>query len=407
METRIEEARFAREMRCRHEREGGTFWHKEGVLAVFDAEAAQKVAARNFAGLQLPDKLVDLVRGREGEPVTWQSVRAGWISRLREMQTPERAAELHAEMARLLDERAGRPLDLTWAVQQVSTRSLLPFVVAGLPERDRASVFRDQDAKLARLLTFEPEPGSVWKELRSIWIQVRAGSVVRRELRGRAKGRRPRRADLADPVVDRLPELGIDRAVDAVTGVLTAIAGPPGAVAACLVFELARRPDWRGRIEAEMALLEPGALAQPGAAPAAYRFVRETLRQWSAPLFLTRPVRKDVDLGGHCLKEGERYFVSPYRVHHDPKSWKDPDLFDPDRWLPGAENGGHAPAAYVPFGWPPTSCVGAAFGTTQLLLLCHLLSTRYRLEVREPEGAAMALGAIAYPKDFTGVLARR
>jgi cytochrome P450 len=407
METRIEEARFAREMRCRHEQEGGTFWHKEGVLAVFDAETAQKVAAKNFAELNLPDKLADLLRGRKGDPVSWKSVRTGWATRMRDLQAPERVAELHAEMGRLLAERTGRPLDLPWAIQQICTRSLLPFVVAGLAERDRISVFRDQDYKLARLLTFEPEAPGVWKELRSIWIQVRAGSVVRRELKGRASGRRPRRPDLADPVVDRLEELGLDRAVDAVTGVLTAIAGPPGAVATCLVFELARRPEWRERIEGEMGSLAPGDLANPGAAPAAYRFVKETLRFWSAPLFLTRPVRTDIEVDGFCLKEGERYFVSPYRVHHDPKSWRGAEAFDPDRWLAGAENGGHAPASYVPFGWAPTSCIGAAFGTTQLLLLCHLLATSYRLEVREPEKVAMALGAIAYPKDFSGVFSLR
>lgn len=407
METPIEEFEFVREMRLRHEREGGVFWHTPDVLAVFDAETAQKVNARNFADLTLPDKLADLVRGRQGDPVSWKQVRAGWIAQMRALNEPERVGALHAGMTRLLEERLDRTLDLVWAVQEVCTRSLLPTVVTGLSKRDQTRIFRDQTFKLARLLTFAPQPGSVWTELRSIWIQVSAGSVVRRELRGRAKGRRPRQVDLADPVVDQLEALGLDRAVDAVTAVLTAIAGPPGAVATCLVYELCRRPEWQERMAAELGALDPVELGNPRLAPQSLRFVKEVLRVWAAPLFLTRPVRTDIEVEGVSLKKGQRYFVSPHRIHHDPKIWRDPETFDPDRWLPEANNGPRANAGYVPFGWSPTSCVGATLGTTQLLLLCHLLCTRYRVTVQAPEAVTMALAAIAYPQNFTGTIARR
>src|SRR6185369_12016031 len=143
---------------------------------------------------------------------------------------------------------------------------------------------------------------------------------------------RPRRLDLTDPVVDLLPELGMDRAVDSVTAILTAIAGPPGSAAACLIYELTRRPDWAARMTAELAPLAPGELASPRIAPVTYRFVKEVLRVWSPPLFLSRPVRTDMDLGHECLKTGQRYLVSPYLIHHDPHQWKDPETFDPDRW---------------------------------------------------------------------------
>ncbi len=407
METHVEEFEFVREMRLRKEGEGGVFWHTPEVLAVFDAETAQKVNARNFADLTLPDKLHDVVRGRSGDPVSWKQVRAGWMARMRPLSEPARIADLYAGMSRLLEERRDRPIDLVRAVQDVCTRSLLPTVVSGLSPRDQARVFRDQDHKLDRLLTFAPQRDSFVGELRSIWIQVSAGSVVRRELRGRASGRRPRQMDLADPIVDQIPELGIDRAVDAVTAVLTAIAGPPGAVASCLVFELCRRPDWRERITAELAPLPPEDLGNPRLAPIALRFVKEVLRVWAAPLFLTRPVRADIEVDDVCLHKGQRYFVSPYLIHHDPKVWREADSFDPDRWLPDSPHGPCAHAGYVPFGWSPTSCVGATLGTTQLLLLAHLLCTRFRVEVPEPEKVVMNLAAIAYPRDFVGTIVRR
>jgi cytochrome P450 len=407
MTAPLEEQEFVREMRTRSAAEGGVFWQEPDVLAVFDAEAAQKVNALNFRDLTLPDKLADLVRGRASDPVSWKEVRAAWMAQLRHLSDAEGVAALAARMDELIRERLGRPLDLVWAAQEVCTRALVPVVVAGLPPADTARILRDQTYKLQRLLTLEPPRPSLWKELRAVLIQVSAGSVVRRELRGRAAGRRPRRLDLTDPVVDMLPQLGTDRAIDAVTSVLTAIAGPPGSAAASLLYELARRPDWEARMAAELAAVAPADLHNPRVAPVTRRFVQETLRMWSPPMFLTRPVRTDIDLGQACLATGQRYFVSPYLVHHDPRCWKDPDTFDPDRWLPGAGHGPCSAASYVPFGWSPTSCIGAALGTSQLMLLCHFLCTRYRIELAQPGAARMALAAVPLPLDFRGTILGR
>lgn len=402
-----EELEFVREMRARSAAEGPVFWHTPEVLAVFDAETAQRANAANFRDMTLPERLADLVRGRAGDPFTWKAVRSAWMAQLRHLSGAEGVGELAARMAALMDERLDRPLDLVWAVQEVCTRSLVPIVVEGLSPDDSARVLRDQTYKLQRLLTLEAPRESFWKEIRAIWIQVSAGSVVRRELRGRAAGRRPRRLDLTDPVVDLLPELGIDRAVDSVTAVLTAIAGPPGSAAAALVFELVQRPELAERLAAELEPIPPGELHDTHAAPETHRFVKETLRMWSPPIFLARPVRTDIDLGQHCLKEGQRYFVSPWLIHHDPRYWKDPETFDPDRWRPDAEHGPCPAASYVPFGWAPTTCIGASLGTSQLMLLCQLLCTRYRIELAEPENLRMALAAVPLPVGFRGTIRRR
>lgn len=407
MITPPEETELVGEMRARNRAEGGVFWAGDDMLAVFDAEAAQRANAINFRDLTLPDKLADVVRGRAGDPVSWKGVRAAWIAQLRRLADAEGIGQLDGRMAGLLEERLGRPLDLVWGIQEVCTQALVPVVVAGLSPADTARVLRDQTIKLERLLALERPRETLWKEIRSILIQVSAGSVVRRELRGRAKGRRPRRLDLTDPVVDMLPELGIDRAVDAVTALLTAIAGPPGSVAASLVYELTRRPGWAARMAGELAPIPPADLHNPRVAPVTHRFVKEALRMWSPPMFMTRPVRTDIDLGQVCLKTGQRYLASPYLIHHDPQHWKDPDTFDPDRWLPEAEHGPRCPASYVPFGWAPTTCIGAGLGTSQLMLLCHLLCTRYRVEVEDPEAVRMALAAVPMPLSFRGTITRR
>ncbi|HEX8698263.1 MAG TPA: cytochrome P450 [Myxococcaceae bacterium] len=409
MATAPRESDFAREMRTRSQSEGGVFWIREGVLGVFEAEAAQKIHALDFGDLTLPDKLEDLLRGRKGEPVSWKNVRAGWLTQMRRLSDAEAVARLADRMAGLLEERLDRPLDLVWAVQEVCSQSLVPVVVSGLSAEDVARVLRDQALKLRRLVAVPPMRETFWQALRGIWINMGAGTAVRRELRGRAQGRKPRQLDLTDPIVDLLPALGIDRAVDAVTGVLTAIAGPPGAAAACLLYELTRRPEWAERLTRE---LEPLALpdfhaAPTRMAPVTHRFVKETLRMWGPPMFTSRVARTGLQLEQARLEKGLRYIVSPYLIHHDPKQWKDPDTFDPDRWLPDAPHGPCSGASYVPFGWAPTTCVGAGLGTAQLMLLCHFLCTRYRVQVLEPEAVHMALFAVAQPHGFRGTLTRR
>jgi cytochrome P450 len=138
-----------------------------------------------------------------------------------------------------------------------------------------------------------------------------------------------------------------------------------------------------------------------------HRFVKETLRMWGPPMFTSRVARTDLQLEQASLKQGQRYFVSPYLIHHDPGHWKDPDTFDPDRWLADAPHGPCSGASYVPFGWAPTTCIGAGLGTTQLMLLCHFMSTRYRLQLSEPEAIRMTLFAVAQPHGFRGTLTRR
>lgn len=126
---------------------------------------------------------------------------------------------------------------------------------------------------------------------------------------------------------------------------------------------------------------------------------------WSPPLLLARVVRTPLDVPGGILGPGDRYLLSPFMTHHDPGAWPDPDRFDPDRWLPGASNGPTASTHFVPFGWAPTSCLGAAVGLTQLMLLCYLLRTRFRVEPTGQSG--LWLGAVPIPSGFAGRLVER
>jgi cytochrome P450 len=402
------EPNLLRQLHDRAVAEGPVFWINDTDLAVFDPDLAGRINTANFAEFTLNDKLSDMLRGRTSEPVDWRRVRAAWLAQLRTLNEPEHVAALGARMRDVLDARVGVELDLMRLGYEVAVRPLVPMVVADLTPREATVLSRDLIAKITTLVSVD---GAALRNTpRSMLVQARAGAVVRRVLRGRASGRRPAHDDFVDPLArDLLLSLGIGRAVEAATAMLTAITGPPGSSAANLLYELSRQPRWRANLTAELEALDPDRLyrAPLTSAPVTLRFVKEVQRIWSPPLLLNRRVRGPVDVDGARLRPGQQYVVCPYLTHHDPNRWRRPDDFDPDRWLPAAPHGPTSGSDFVAFGWAPTSCIGAGIGTTQMVLLCHLICTRYRLTVDDPAAVRMALLAMPTPLNFHGRLELR
>ncbi|MDV9175090.1 cytochrome P450 [Streptomyces sp. W16] len=398
---------FLHSIRARSAAEDGIFWVDDTRLGVFEPEAARRVSATNWHRFVMNDRLVDMVRRRRSPEVRWSQIRAAWLTQLHTLATAEHHGGLIDRMEQVIDERLGEDVDLVMLTQDVALRSMLPVALSGLTAGEADIVRRDLEMKLLRLVA--PAPGGLWHQLRFVAVQLRSGLVVRRVLRQRASGRRRREPDLADPFVDLLPQLGMDRALDVVTTVLTAIGGPPGAAAASLLYEFVRHPEWQRRLADELCAVDPVEFrtAPTHAAPVTHRFVKEVLRLWSPPLLLVRHNNHLFDFGKTRLEPGDWYLLSPHLIHRDERVWKQPDVFDPDRFLPGAPHGPADRDCYVPFGWAPKKCVGANIGTVQLMALCHLLCTRYRLTVDHPEDLTMALRFAPIPENFRGRLALR
>ncbi|KAK6630020.1 hypothetical protein RUM44_005755 [Polyplax serrata] len=87
------------------------------------------------------------------------------------------------------------------------------------------------------------------------------------------------------------------------------------------------------------------------------RVIKETLRLFPSVVSIGRTIEEDIKLGGYLIPKGVMAFIGIYTVHRDSTHFKDPDVFDPDRFLPEASAARH-PFAYIPFSAGPRNCIG-------------------------------------------------
>jgi len=69
-----------------------------------------------------------------------------------------------------------------------------------------------------------------------------------------------------------------------------------------------------------------------------------------------------------AVKAGTTVVMSQWVMHRNPRLWKDPLAFDPDRFLPAAEEA-RPRFAYFPFGGGPRQCIGDQFAWMEGVLV--------------------------------------
>ena len=108
--------------------------------------------------------------------------------------------------------------------------------------------------------------------------------------------------------------------------------------------------------------------------------IKESMRLLS-PVWLmnTRKVAKDVVINGYLFPKDKVIFLSPYANHRNPKYFKDPEHFDPERF--SAENEKSIPKhVYIPFGSGPRVCIGQSFAMMEAKIILASIIRRFRIE---------------------------
>ena len=144
----------------------------------------------------------------------------------------------------------------------------------------------------------------------------------------------------------------------------------------------ARLPEHQERIAAEAAeadLSADTAAAALRALPYTRAHVDETLRLYPPAFLVVREALGPDTIAGRTIEAGTVISISPWVLHRHRRLWRDPESFDPTRFLPGAEPPDRY--AYLPFGAGPRICVGAQFALTEATLVLARLLRAFRVEL--------------------------
>ncbi|XP_059061359.1 cytochrome P450 6B2-like [Achroia grisella] len=107
----------------------------------------------------------------------------------------------------------------------------------------------------------------------------------------------------------------------------------------------------------------------------------ETLRLFPLVEPLQRSARADYKIPGTdmVIEKNQIVLITPYGIHHDPKYYPNPEVFDPERFCPKASAARH-PCAYMPFGVGPRNCIGIRFAKLQSSICIIKFLSKFRVE---------------------------
>jgi cytochrome P450 len=105
--------------------------------------------------------------------------------------------------------------------------------------------------------------------------------------------------------------------------------------------------------------------------------LQESMRMYPPAWAIGRRAIGDHAADGVTIPAGSVVIVSPWLLHHDPRWWREPAAFDPDRWLgePVA-----ARRAYLPFGAGTRMCIGEGFAELEATTLLTTIGRSWAFE---------------------------
>ncbi len=110
--------------------------------------------------------------------------------------------------------------------------------------------------------------------------------------------------------------------------------------------------------------------------------IKEAMRLYSPSTALfTRVAQRDVVIGETPVSKGTLVVVPIWNLHHDARSFADPEAFHPERFMPDAPP--IPRSAYMPFGAGPHFCLGQHFASIEMALIAAHLVQNFDLALEE------------------------
>jgi len=127
----------------------------------------------------------------------------------------------------------------------------------------------------------------------------------------------------------------------------------------------------------------------------------ETMRLYPPAFLIARAAAGPDVIAGLKVKKHDIILISPWILHRHEKLWREPNAFDPHRFLTETPPDRFA---YLPFGVGPRVCVGAHFALVEATLALARLMANFRVKLVSEE-PVLPVGVVTtqpnYPALFT------
>lgn len=124
------------------------------------------------------------------------------------------------------------------------------------------------------------------------------------------------------------------------------------------------------------------------------RCIKESLRLYPPVPSMGRILSEEINLNGYTVPAGTYCHIQIFDLHRREDLFKDPLVFDPDRFLPHNTEGRH-PYAYIPFSAGPRNCIGQKFAILEMKSLLSAVLRRYNLyPITKPEDLKFVLDLV-------------
>jgi len=109
--------------------------------------------------------------------------------------------------------------------------------------------------------------------------------------------------------------------------------------------------------------------------------VDEALRLYPPAFIIVRQAINADQVAGVAIPKGSMVSVAPWVLHRHVRLWKDPEAFNPSRFL--AQSPKPHRFAYLPFGAGPRVCIGSQFALAEATLVLATLIQRFEVTLAD------------------------
>ncbi|MGC2483908.1 MAG: cytochrome P450 [Nitrososphaeraceae archaeon] len=110
------------------------------------------------------------------------------------------------------------------------------------------------------------------------------------------------------------------------------------------------------------------------------RVLRESMRLYPPVWTMGRYVENDYSVGEYTIPAGSSILMSQYVMHHDPRYYKKPEEFNPNRWTD--DFNAHLPRfSYFPFGGGIRGCIGESFAWMEGILIIATIAQEWSMRL--------------------------